>query len=130
MMFDMDEETGEDREGRVVRKIPTDTFAHRLILARSEAGHLTIQQAAARCGLRHQSWSNWERGMVPRGDQVELAEVIAEGLGIDRDWLLFGGPLTRPERSRRIRLTSFHSAARPGARRPRRLDRSRRRVAA
>jgi transcriptional regulator with XRE-family HTH domain len=136
-MFAMSEPNGEEREGRVLRKIPGDTFAHRLMLARSEAGHLSIQQAATRCGLKHQSWSNWERGMEPRGDKVEIASLIADGLDTDREWLLFGGALTQTGRVRVIhglnesyarRLRSRRglrrSGDRPmGIRRPRRLDR-------
>lgn len=79
--------------------IPADTFAARLVLARMHVG-LTIQDAAARCGLLNQSWSNWERGRVPR-DLLDVVEAISEGLGIDRDWLLFGGPLAKPDRPRR-----------------------------
>jgi transcriptional regulator with XRE-family HTH domain len=61
------------------------------------AGDLTIRDAAARCGLNYGSWANWERGMKPR-DLIEVAEAISEGLRVDRDWLLFGGPLAQPER--------------------------------
>jgi transcriptional regulator with XRE-family HTH domain len=120
----MEENSG--REGRVVATVPSDTFDHRLMLARSHAGRLTIQEAAAKCGVTHQSWSNWERGRIPR-DKVEVADAIAEGLGIDRDWLLHGGPLTSPDKPRRLRVAYARRSIRPGQRvgprRARRLDR-------
>lgn len=87
----MDKEERESRPG-----IPRDTFEHRLMLARSHAGRLSIQDAAAKVGVKHQSWSNWERGIRPR-DIIDVAELISEKLGIDRDWLLFGGQLAAPE---------------------------------
>jgi transcriptional regulator with XRE-family HTH domain len=93
-----------EREGRVVRRVPADTFAHRLLLARAEAGNLTIDDAAKRCTLGAQNWSNWEKGRIPR-DKVEVAEAISEGLGIDRDWLLHGGPLTPAPSGRKVRHT-------------------------
>lgn len=115
------------REGRVVGRIPADTFGHRLLLVRADAGNLTIEQAAAKCGLLSQSWGNWERGTKPR-DFEDVVEAIAEGLGIDRDWLFRGGPLTAPQR-RRVKLSYFPGAAGPGrsyTRRPRRVDRRQR----
>jgi transcriptional regulator with XRE-family HTH domain len=84
--------------------IPADTFAARLTLARLHAGNLTLQEAAERCDLIGQSWSNWERGMVPR-DKADVVEAISSGLGVDRDWLMWGGPLAPPPsvRTRRAR---------------------------
>lgn len=121
--------TENEREGRVVAAIPEDTYANRLILARAFAGHLSQRAAAERCGLNDANWANWERGMRSR-TMVEDADAIAEGLGVDRDWLLYGGPLTRSERVRRQRVTYGPRPSRPGVRRPRRLDRSADRVAA
>jgi transcriptional regulator with XRE-family HTH domain len=116
----MDDET--PREGRVVGRIPADTFAHRLTLARAET-RLTIEEAAKRSGLLSQSWGQWERGSIPR-DKVEVADAIADALDIDRDWLLHGGPLRKPERIGRNRLTYVHRSVRPGDHRtrPQRLD--------
>ena len=82
--------------------IPIDSFAVRLILARYHAGDLTVRDAAERCGLNYGSWSNWERGSKPR-DLLDIIEAISESLGIDRDWLLFGGPLATAKRSVRRR---------------------------
>lgn len=96
----MTQSSGEDRGGRVLATVPADSYAHRLMLARAHAGHLSIRTAAERCGLNHASWANWERGMRSR-TMVEDATLIAAGLGVDRDWLLHGGPLTRQVTTRR-----------------------------
>jgi transcriptional regulator with XRE-family HTH domain len=79
------------------RAIPADTFAARLMLARAHAGHLSIREAADRCGLGRGAWTNWERGALPVGEG-QIVKIISESLGVDRDWLLFGGPLAQPER--------------------------------
>lgn len=71
--------------------IPEDTFGLRLIALRT---HLQLTQAeiAARCELDDGSWSNWERGVKPRG-MDGIVRKITEALGVDRDWLMWGGPL-------------------------------------
>lgn len=84
-------ETPEDH-----RKIPADQFRYRVLLARLDAG-LTTHQAADLCGTNSASWSNWERGVKPR-DLLDVVERISVGLGVDRDWLLFGGPLAKEDR--------------------------------
>jgi transcriptional regulator with XRE-family HTH domain len=89
------------------RLVPADTFAGRLMLSRLHAGNLTIQEAAQRCGLVDQSWSNWEHGRLPR-DRVEIVEAISEGLNVDRDWLMYGGPLAiASPRRRKLRTTAY-----------------------
>lgn len=93
--------TGEDREPLTAgslaphRPIPADTFSARLMLARMHAGHLSIREAADRCGLNYASWANWEQGKRPR-DLLAVVAAISDGLEINHDWLLFGGPLTGP----------------------------------
>lgn len=72
--------------------IPGDTLANRLMLARAHAGYLTVKEAAERCGVNYGSWSNWERGALPR-DLLDVVQKVATGLRINRNWLLFGGPL-------------------------------------
>jgi Predicted transcriptional regulators len=124
----MDEITVGEREGRIVTRVPEDSYANRLMLARAHAGHLSIREAAEKCGLNYASWANWERGTRSR-TVVEDAEAIAEGLGVDRDWLLYGGPLAKPERVRKQRVAYARRSVRPGGRRPRRIDR-RTRIAA
>lgn len=120
-----------EREGRVIAAVPEDTYAHRLMLVRAHAGHLSIREAAEKCGLNYASWANWERGARSRS-MVEDAEVISDEFGIDRDWLLHGGALTRPSRIRKVRIASLHrGTTHPGVvRRPRRVDGARRRIAA
>ena len=48
-----------------------------------------IKEASAKAGLDDGSWSNWERGALPRN----LAEVVGRiqaATGVDRDWLVWG----------------------------------------
>lgn len=71
--------------------IPEDTFAVRLVIIRSTLG-LTQKEAAQRCGLDDGSWSNWENGAKPRG-MDRVVEAICSNLSVDRDWLMWGGPL-------------------------------------
>jgi transcriptional regulator with XRE-family HTH domain len=129
-MHGMEETT---REGRLVGAIPEDTYARRLMLARHHAGQLSIRDAAEKCGLNYRTWADWESGSQSR-TKVEDAQIIAETLGVDRDWLLHGGPLTVPERRRRAAATQrkTYASARPGERysRAHRRPRPRRRVAA
>jgi transcriptional regulator with XRE-family HTH domain len=80
-----------EAEGHHEPFIPTDTFALRLIAIRKELG-LTQAEAALRCGFDDGSWSNWENGTRPRGMDV-VVEKISSSLGVDRDWLMWGGGL-------------------------------------
>lgn len=107
----------EGREGRVITTVPADTFDHRLMLARSHAGRLTIGEAAMKCGLSPQNWSNWEKGKTPR-DILDVIQAVSEGLGVDRDWLMYGGQLAAPERRNRpISRRAYSSrTTRPGER--------------
>jgi transcriptional regulator with XRE-family HTH domain len=91
--------------------IPADTFAARLLLARHHAGRLSQREAAEKCGLNYASWSNWEDGRRPR-DLLEVVDQISAGLRINREWLLFGGPLL-PARGRPIRKASDITGAYP-----------------
>lgn len=123
--------TGEDREPKTSattptpqRAIPADTFAARLMLARMHAGHLSIREAAERTGLNYASWANWEQGMRPR-DLLAIVAKVSDGLEVDHDWLLFGGPLagargmpTRPGRDtvRYRQVTDRPMSTRPDGR--------------
>lgn len=79
-------------------RIPADTLSNRLMLARSMAGHLSIREASEMCGYGRGAWTNWERGARPL-DVLDVVSVIADKLDCDKEWLLFGGPLT-PSRGR------------------------------
>lgn len=81
--------------GRQRGRIPADTFAVRLMLARALAGHLSIREACELTGLNRGSWQGWERGLRPR-DILDVAQCIAASLDVDEHWLLFGGPLAGP----------------------------------
>lgn len=82
----------EQRQGRV----PADTLANRLMLARALAGHLSIREAADMCGLGRGAWTKWERGTRP-ADVLEIVPIIAEKLDVDEQWLMWGGPLESPK---------------------------------
>src|SRR2546421_6139646 len=102
--------TGDGREREFAAEgaprggIPADTFANRLILARAYAGHLSQREAADLCGLGRGAWTNWERGARCR-DLLDVVGKVSEKLGVDHDWLLFGGPLASG-RARPIRRTA------------------------
>lgn len=100
-------------------EVPLDTWATRLVIARTQRG-LTVDQAADRAGLNRSSWSNWEKGKTPRS-QVAVTQAIAEALGYDLNWLLLGGPLAtehgpggggkRPRQDSNLRPTDYSVAA-------------------
>lgn len=74
--------------------IPTDTFAIRLVLIRRQLG-LTIRDAAELCGQHYATWSAWERGAQPNY-YSETVQAISTALGVERDWLAWGGELKKP----------------------------------
>lgn len=71
--------------------IPPDTFGTRLLLARKGRG-FTVEQAARACGIAQPTWTTWENGARPR-DLVQAIAKISVALDVDRDWLMWGGPL-------------------------------------
>lgn len=83
------QQTAEPRPG-----VPVDTFPIRLRLARIHAGDLSIDAAAALCGVKPATWSTWERGVHKPPHLGAIVQAIAAGLGVDAEWLLDGGPLT------------------------------------
>lgn len=85
--------------------IPVDSFGNRLMLARAHAGHISIREAADLCNLGRGAWTNWEKGARP-ADIIEISAIVADKLGVDRDWLLFGGRLgeAEPRTGRRVRV--------------------------
>ncbi len=70
---------------------PSDTLANRLLLVRTEYG-LSQREAAERCGIPFGSWQGMEKGRQSRGLDVKVAR-ISLALGVDRDWLMWGGAL-------------------------------------
>lgn len=112
--------------------IPADTFANRLILSRALAGHLSIREAAEKCGLGRGAWQNWEKGARP-DDYDGLVDLIAARLGVDRHWLAAGGGLsaaaeqTRPARwARSLRRGDTETSHRSLPTRPQRRPTDRR----
>ena len=75
---------------------PIDTFPLRLRIARVHAGDVSIEVAAQRCGVKPATWSTWERGVHTPPHLAAIARVIADGLDVDEEWLLNGGPLDPP----------------------------------
>lgn len=71
--------------------IPTDTFGTRLFIVRKQKG-LTVEAIAKLCGVAHPTWTTWENGAKPR-DMGNAVAKISAALGVDRDWLMWGGPL-------------------------------------
>jgi transcriptional regulator with XRE-family HTH domain len=71
--------------------VPADTFAVRLRMLRSHMG-VTLEELAGRCRVSPTTWSTWERGSRPR-DLADIVARIAAETGVDRDWLMWGGPL-------------------------------------
>lgn len=96
--------------------VPKDSFATRLILIRRELD-LTQAEAASRCGVKAATWNTWENGSRPRGlDAIVVA--ISKGLGVDRDWLMWGAEsrATKSDKSRTRRsehLTGLPRNAKP-----------------
>lgn len=81
-------------------RVPSDTLANRLLLARKLAG-LSIRDAADLCAPRAEelgvslgrgAWTKWENGSRPL-DYLEVTGIIAEKLDVDVQWLRFGGAL-------------------------------------
>lgn len=72
---------------------PTDTLAARLILMRRELG-LSQREAAEKAGIPFGQWQGMEDGhRQPRGLDVKIQR-IALAFNVDRNWLMWGGPLS------------------------------------
>lgn len=71
--------------------VPGDSLALRLVLVRHALG-VSQREAAARCGLTFGEWQSIEAGRKARGLDEKVAK-ISDSLGVDRMWLMWGGPL-------------------------------------
>lgn len=67
------------------------TIANRLVLVRNERG-LSQRAAAAMCGITFGEWQGMESGRATRRLDMKVRQ-IAMALGVDRDWLMWGGAL-------------------------------------
>lgn len=70
---------------------PDDSLANRLILLRAER-KLSQRMAAQTCDITFGEWQGMEAGRGTRQVDVKVKK-IALALGVDRDWLMWGGPL-------------------------------------
>lgn len=78
---------------RATSWVPADTFGTRLLLTRRELG-LTTEEAAGRCNIPVPTWNTWENGVTPRKLNV-VVQKIHKGLGVDRDYLMWGSTTAR-----------------------------------
>lgn len=85
--------TVQQQENQAPRKA-RDTLANRLRLIRAELG-LSQRAACERTGISYGEWQSMEKGAQSRGLDQKVTK-IAEGLGYDRDWLMWGGALSGP----------------------------------
>ncbi|WP_100502337.1 helix-turn-helix domain-containing protein, partial [Mycobacteroides abscessus] len=93
--------------------VPTDSLSNRLVLVRQER-KLSQRAAAELSGLTFAEWQGMELGRAARRIDVKVRQ-IAEALGVDRDWLMWGGQLT-PEGVSNTVLTHEYESSRSGLR--------------
>lgn len=72
--------------------IPSDNFGSRLFLVRRQK-RMTVEQIAKLCGIAQPTWTTWENGARPRDMVATIGKIVA-ATGVDRDWLMWGGPLS------------------------------------
>lgn len=56
---------------------------------------LSQREAAETIGITQREWQGMEEGRAARRIDVKVAK-IALAFGVDRDWLMWGGPLVDP----------------------------------
>ncbi len=71
--------------------IPGDTLAARVVLVRRELG-ISQREAASTSGLTYGEWQSIEDGRSARDLPSKVARICL-AFGVDRDWLMWGGPL-------------------------------------
>lgn len=67
----------------------TDDFAARLVLIRHEMGW-NLKEAALACGIRAQSWREWELEHRKPRDYEGVCQQISERSGCNKVWLMSG----------------------------------------
>ena len=77
---------------RIHAKVPLDTLASRLVLLRHELGW-SQRKAAHETGVPYGTWQGMELGRETRSLDRHVVAIAAHS-GYDRDWLMWGGPLT------------------------------------
>lgn len=70
---------------------PADSLANRMKLVRAELG-MSQREFGAKCGIPASQIQSIEDGKSPRGLDVKVKK-ISLAFGVDRDWLMWGGPL-------------------------------------
>jgi transcriptional regulator with XRE-family HTH domain len=75
-------------------KVPADTLGARLELLRRELGW-SQRKAAEMTGVPFGTWQGMEVGRRT-GSLDQHVAAIAATTGYDRDWLMWGGPLSPP----------------------------------
>lgn len=95
---------------------PADTLASRLLLVRTALG-LSQRAAALRTGVTFGQWQGMEDGRSSH-KLIENLTKISEALGVDREWLTYGGllgagPTGSPTASTTQRLSPDSDAASP-----------------
>jgi hypothetical protein len=77
---------------RIHAKVPLDTLASRLVLLRHELGW-SQRKATHETGVPYGTWQGMESGRETRSLDRHVAAIV-KASGYDRDWLMWGGPLT------------------------------------
>lgn len=89
----------------------TDSFAVRLVLVRHKMGW-NAKEAALACGIKAQSWREWElSGRRPR-DYEGICKQIAARTQCDLIWLMAGNPNPQlPRKDSNLQPFGYRSAA-------------------
>jgi hypothetical protein len=83
--------------GMATTWVPLDTFGTRLILLRRHL-QVSVDEISPKCGQSPHTWATWERGATPR-NMATVVAAISASVGVDRDWLMWGGPLSERDAS-------------------------------
>lgn len=72
---------------------PADTLANRLLLVRNTTG-LSQRAFALKVGVSYGVIQGMENGRSPHRHDAAVQKIV-DALGVDRDWLMWGGPLKK-----------------------------------